>query len=115
MTAPLGAYSTGSDAATGTRPKSEVRRRTHDVHVRLDDDEHAAYAALATEKGMSLPELMRLGVDVVLIHERVREVAACSVSQVGDREWWCSTHGRNAEDCDLEPVSSGCSEQGGAQ
>jgi hypothetical protein len=25
----------------------------------------------------------------------------CSVSQVGDREWFCATHQRNAEDCNF--------------
>lgn len=25
--------------------------------------------------------------------------AMCSITQVGDREWWCTTHRRNPEDC----------------
>ena len=33
---------------------------------------------------------------------------ACVVSQVGDREWWCDTHKRDAEDCSVASVACEC-------
>lgn len=30
--------------------------------------------------------------------------STCTVGQIGDREWWCVTHRRNAEDCQVVSV-----------
>lgn len=31
----------------------------------------------------------------------------CSMTQIGDREWWCVTHRRGAEECDAH-LPRGC-------
>jgi hypothetical protein len=60
--------------ARSNRPHSETRARSQIVAVRVTPDERERYAALAARTGRSLPDLMRLAVEVLLIDEVRQEV-----------------------------------------
>lgn len=65
-------YPTDAERGRSNRPKSETRQRSQLVAVRLTDDEKARFGALADRKGWSLPELMRLACEAVLLDEMRR-------------------------------------------
>jgi hypothetical protein len=71
---PKAASPTDAEPGRPARRKSEVRRRSQVVTVRLTDDEKARFTALATRRGFgSLPELMRLLCEAALLQEMTRD------------------------------------------
>lgn len=71
---------TAPDTARSGDRAGEPARRTplqpgRCVAVRVTDDEHDRYQALADRKGMSLPELVRLALDGELLNESIQQAA----------------------------------------
>lgn len=63
-----------TERGRSNRPKSETRRRTQIVAVRMTPDELAEAQALAAAHGMSVPDLMRSAVVAVQLDEARRSV-----------------------------------------